>query len=103
MASALKRVGLTVALVLSGCKGAEVPAELSVTDPALHVSLRLRARELLPQPVGEARDDLVLHVEEVGDGLVEPLGPDVVTGFGVDQLHVDAHAVPAAFWMKSRE
>ena len=44
MASAAKLVGLTVALVLSGCKGAEVPAELSVRDPALRVSLRLRAR-----------------------------------------------------------
>ena len=57
---------------------------------------RFGGGELLPEPIGEAGDDLVLHVEEIGDGLVEALGPEVRAGLGVDQLHVDAHAVSAA-------
>ena len=44
----------------------------------------------------QARDDFVLHVEEIGQGLVEPLGPEMVAGFGVDELHVDTHAISAA-------
>ena len=44
----------------------------------------------------QARDDFVLHVEEIGERLVEPLGPEMIAGFGVDELHVDAHAVSAA-------
>ena len=35
-------------------------------------------------------------VEEVGDGLVETLGPKMGTALGVDKLDVDAHAVSAA-------
>ena len=46
--------------------------------------------------MGAPRDDFVLYVEEIGQGLVEPLGPEMIAGFGVDQLHVDAHAVAAA-------
>ena len=44
----------------------------------------------------QTRDDFVLHVEEIGERLVEPLGPEMIAGLGVDELHVDAHAVPAA-------
>ena len=44
----------------------------------------------------QARDDFVLHVEEIGQGLIEPLGPEMIARFGVDELHVDAHAVSAA-------
>ena len=46
--------------------------------------------------VRQARDDLVLHVEEIGQRLVEPLGPEMIAGLGVDELHVDAHAIAAA-------
>ncbi len=42
------------------------------------------------------RDDFVLHVEEIGQGLIEPLGPEMTARLGVDELHVDAHAVSAA-------
>ena len=45
---------------------------------------------------GEARGDLVLHVEDVGARLVETLGPEVRAGFRVDELRVDADAVAAA-------
>ena len=48
------------------------------------------------QRVGQPRDDFVLHVEEIGERLVEPLGPEMIAVLGVDQLHVDAHAVAAA-------
>ena len=56
----------------------------------------LGAGEFMPEPVGEPGYDLILHVEKVGDRLVEALGPDLTAGFGVDQLDVDAHAVPRA-------
>ena len=46
--------------------------------------------------IGEAGDDLVLHVEKVGDGLVESLGPKMIARFGVDQLNVDPHPLAAA-------
>ena len=54
------------------------------------------ASKLRPKRVREARDDLVLHIEEIGDRLIEALGPEVVAGLGVDKLHVDAHPIAAA-------
>ena len=57
---------------------------------------RLGGDELGVQRACQARDDFVLHVEEIGERLVEPLGPEMIARFGVDELHVDAHAVSAA-------
>ena len=57
---------------------------------------RLGGDELGVQRARQTRDDFVLHVEEIGERLVEPLGPEMIAGFGVDELHVDAHAVSAA-------
>ena len=57
---------------------------------------RLCDGKFLPEPVGEAGYDLVLHVEEISDWLVEALGPEVRAGLGFDQLHVDAHPVSRA-------
>ena len=57
---------------------------------------RLDRRELIAQRVREAPNDFVLHVEEIGKRLVEPLRPKMTAGLGVDELHVDAHAIPAA-------
>ena len=56
----------------------------------------LGAGDLLPELVGEPGDNFVLHIEEIGDRLVEAFGPEVHAGVGLDQLHVDAHAVSAA-------
>src|ERR1700722_10436661 len=53
----------------------------------------LRGSEFMPQPVGEPRDDLVLHVEEIGDQLIEALRPEMRAGFGLNQLDIDTHAV----------
>ena len=44
--------------------------------------------------VGEPRYDFVLHIEEIGDRFVETLGPKMIAGFGIDQLHV--HPKPIA-------
>ena len=57
---------------------------------------RLGGHELGVQRARQARDDFVLHVEEIGQGLVEPLGPEMTAALGVDELDVDAHAVSAA-------
>ena len=57
---------------------------------------RLGGDELGVQRARQARDDFVLHVEEIGERLIEPLGPEMIARFGVDELHVDAHAVSAA-------
>ena len=45
---------------------------------------RLGGDELGVQRACQARDDFVLHVEEIGERLVEPLGPEMTAGFGVD-------------------
>ena len=57
---------------------------------------RLGGDELGVQRACQARDDFVLHVEEIGERLVEPLGPEMIARFGVDELDIDAHAVSAA-------
>ena len=57
---------------------------------------RLGGGELGVQRPSQPRDDFVLHVEQVGQGLVEPLCPEMIAGFGVDELHIDAHAIAAA-------
>ncbi len=57
---------------------------------------RLGGDKLGVQRVCQARNDFVLHVEEIGERLIEPLGPEMIARFGVDELHVDAHSVSAA-------
>jgi hypothetical protein len=54
------------------------------------------ACEFLPEPVGEAGHDFVLHLEEIGDRLIEALGPDMTGRFGFKELDIDAHPVAAA-------
>ena len=49
---------------------------------------RLGGDELGVELAGQARDDFVLHVEEIGQGFVEPLGPEVTARFGVDELDI---------------
>ena len=68
----------------------------SSRDSASFRASRLGGDELGVQRARQPRDDFVLHVEEIGERLVEPLGPEMVAGLGVDELHVDAHAVSAA-------
>ena len=57
---------------------------------------RLGGGELGVQRVRQTPNDFVLHVEEIGERLVEPLRPKMTAGLGVDELHVDAHAISAA-------
>ena len=57
---------------------------------------RFSGDELGVQRARQSRNDLVLHVEEIGQRIVEPLGPEMIAALGVDELHIDAHAVPAA-------
>src|SRR5262245_34973046 len=48
--------------------------------------------------VGEPRYDFVLHVEQVGNRLVETFGPEMVAGFGVNQLHAYAEAIAGTLY-----
>ena len=57
---------------------------------------RLGDGQLSVQRVRQARDDFVLHVEEIGERLVEALGPEMIARLGVDELDIDAHAISAA-------
>ena len=57
---------------------------------------RLGGDEFDVQRARKARDDFVLHVEEISQGLVEPLGPEMIARFGIDQLDIDAYSVSAA-------
>ena len=56
----------------------------------------LRGCNLSVERIRQTRDDFVLHVEEIGEGFIEPLSPEMTARFGVDELHVDPHAVAAA-------
>ena len=48
------------------------------------------------QTVGQSRHDVILQFEEIGQGVIEPVGPEMRPGFGVDELRVDADAVLVA-------
>jgi len=48
----------------------------------------LQPRSLGIQCVGKCGNYFILHLEEVGHGLVEPISPKMGTRFGVDQLHI---------------
>ena len=52
--------------------------------------------ELRVEGVGKAGDDLVLHVEKVGDRLVEAVRPKMICALGVDELDVHPDAVGGA-------
>ena len=51
----------------------------------------------------QARDDFVLHVEEIRERLVEPLSPQMISCYGVDQLDVGAPCgLPPRWTLPSR-
>ena len=57
----------------------------------LRHSPRFDLDKLRLQLVGQPRDDFVLHLEEIGHRLFEPLGPKVTAALRVDELSIDAH------------
>ena len=57
--------------------------------------------QLCPQLIGKPRYDLVLHIKEVGQGLVEPLGPEMRAGLGVDELDIDAQPIAERWTLPS--
>src|ERR1019366_3820861 len=59
-------------------------------------SPRLGRDQLCSQLIGKTRDDFVLHVKEISHRLVEAFGPEGITGFAINELDIDAHAVAAA-------
>jgi hypothetical protein len=59
--------------------------------------------ELRVKCVGEPCNNLVLHVEHVGDGLVEPLGPEMIAALGVDELDVHPDAIGRALGAAFKE
>src|SRR5208282_5636436 len=50
-------------------------------------------RKLRLQRAGDPRRDLVLQGEQVADIAVETLGPELRTGFGIDELDIDPYLV----------
>ena len=67
-----------------------------VRGSALFRASRLGRHKLGVQRVRQAHNDFVLHVEKIGERLVEAFGPKMTAEFGVDELHIDAHAASAA-------
>src|SRR5437660_6534051 len=57
---------------------------------------RLRLDQLRAQLAGEPSNNVVLHLEQIGQFLVETLGPEMRAGVAIDQLYVNAHAVAPA-------
>ena len=78
----------------------EMPQPTLVGSPGVEAAGRLAHRALL-LGLGDGRSDrggdrlrdLVLHREDVDEVTVVALGPDVLPGFGLDQLSGDADAV----------
>src|SRR5689334_7366267 len=60
--------------------------------PRAFRALSLNRDQLCTELIGEPRDDLVLHVEKIGQGLVKPISPQVLAGLGFYQLYVDTNA-----------
>ena len=56
---------------------------------------RLSGDELGLQRACQPRNNFVLHVEEVGHGPIEALGPEMIAFLCAYELHIDAHAVAA--------
>ena len=56
----------------------------------------LRGRQLRLQRIGNFVSEIALDRENVGHIAVVIVGPDVLIGVGIDQLHVDAHLVSRA-------
>ena len=54
---------------------------------------RLRADQLDIERVPDPTGDLVLHGKQIADLMVEPLGPNMCVGRGIDQLGIDAHLI----------
>src|SRR3954467_5333893 len=46
--------------------------------------------------LGSRANNHVLHIEKVGNRLVEALGPQMIAGFGIDQLCIDPEPATAA-------
>src|ERR1700733_7741064 len=53
----------------------------------------LDSRELIAERICQTPNDLILHVEEIGQRLVEPLRPKMTARLGVDRLRVYVKAV----------
>ena len=43
--------------------------------------------------VSTEQRNFVLHFEQVGEGFIEPLGPEMCAGLRVDELDVDAQSI----------
>lgn len=55
---------------------------------------RLREDQRRVQLSCEPHDNFVLHFEEISDGPVELVGPQMSAGLRIDELNVDPHAGP---------
>src|SRR5262249_39311591 len=45
---------------------------------------------------GDTAGDLALDTEQIGGAAIDPVGPEMRAGFGIDQLRVDAYLVAGA-------
>ena len=90
------------------------PPHIFGCEPSVHIGLRpeeqvrgagarrslrlprLRSDHLRGESVGQPRDNLVLHVEQVGQRLVKPLRTEMMARLGVDQLDVDVQVACVA-------
>src|ERR1700729_622546 len=59
-------------------------------------SPRLGRDQLCSQLIRKARHDFVLHIKDISHRFVETFGPEMIAGFAINELDIDAHAVAAA-------
>jgi hypothetical protein len=77
-----------VRLVVVVCRGGHFPI---IHDQAVDAITRAGACSALAR-----RATISSCMSKIGEGLIEPLGPEVIAGFGVDELHINAQAIAAA-------
>ena len=53
---------------------------------------RLGCDQFRSQLIGEAGNDLILHLEEIRGRLIKAVSPKVIAGLRVDELDIDPHA-----------
>jgi hypothetical protein len=64
--------------------------------------LRFGFRQFVAQTVSQSCNNFILQLKEIGDALLEPVGPKVRSSLAINQLRVDADPVLVALTDPSR-
>src|SRR6185312_4564453 len=98
-----KQSPLRIVLALAGLKTLLILKRTPANNEIVRIRVgradalrHLRLNQRIAQGVGQAYDDLILKLEQIGHVLLELLGPKMRAGIRVDELGVDPHLVLVA-------